>query len=83
MVGGIFNISHSVSLGKYLGCPGFQNKPNTTTFQDIINKAMTKLIGWNANYLSKVGWIVLIQSHLESLLAHTMQCFQLPRSTTT
>jgi len=42
-----------------------------------VDKAMTKLVGWKANCLSKAGRVVLIQSHLESLLAHTMQCFQL------
>jgi len=75
---GIFNISHSDSLGKYLGCPVFQKRPNTTTFRELIDKAMIKLVGWKAKCLSKAGRSVLIQSHLESLPAHTMQCFQLP-----
>jgi len=39
---------------------------------------MTKLAGWKANCPSKAGRAVLIQSHLEALPAHTMQCFQLP-----
>ena len=75
---GIFNITHSDSLGKYLGCPVFQKRPNSTTFSELIDKAMNKLVGWKAKCLSKVGRSVLIQSHLESLPAHTMQCFQLP-----
>jgi len=75
---GIFNITHSDSLGKYLGCPIFQKRPNVATFWDLVHKAITKLIGWKANCLSKAGRAVLIQSHLESLPAHTMQCFQLP-----
>jgi len=32
LVAGIFNITHSASLGKYLGCPVFQKKPNQTVF---------------------------------------------------
>ena len=39
---------------------------------------MIKPDGWKANCLSKARRIVLIQSHIESLPAHTMQCFQLP-----
>jgi len=74
----IFNITHSESLGKYLGCPVFQKRPNVTTFSELIEKAMNKLVGWKAKCLSKAGRIILIQSHLESLPAHTMQCFQLP-----
>jgi len=83
VVAGIFNITHSDSLGKYLGCPVFQKRLNTSIFQELVEKAMAKLGGWKANCLSKAGRIVLIQSHLESLPAHTMQCFQLPIGVTT
>jgi len=65
-------------LGKYLGCPVFQKKPSPALFRELSDKAMTKLAGGKANCLSKAGRAVLIQSHLESLPAHTMQCFQLP-----
>ena len=40
---------------------------------------MIKLDGWKANCLSKAGRAVLIQSHLESLPTHTMQCFHIPK----
>jgi len=80
-VAGIFNITHSISLGKYLGCPVLQKRPNSSTFQELLNKARTKLAGWKANMLSKAGRAVLIQSTLEALPAHTMQCFKLPVST--
>jgi len=33
---GIFNITHSDSLRKYLGCPVFQKRPNLTTFSELI-----------------------------------------------
>jgi len=72
-----FNISHKDSLGKYLGCPIFRGWPSNTIFQEIINKATTKLESWKVNYLSQAGGTVLIQSHLESLLVDTMQCFEL------
>jgi len=52
-------------------------------FQDLLSRTMTKLEGWKAKCFSKAGRTVLIQSHLESLPAHTMQCFSLPRKTTT
>jgi len=83
LVAGIFNINHSNSLAKYLCCPVFQKKATRTTFQGIINKATAKLEGQKVNCLSKASWMVLIQSHLESLRAHTIQCFQLLKSTTT
>ena len=78
LAAGIFNITHSDSLGKYLGCPVFQKRPNRTTFSELIEKATKKLVGWKAKCLSKAGRTILIQSHLESLPAHTMQCLQLP-----
>ena len=80
LVAGIFNITHSESLGKYLGCPIFQQLINSDLFEPLITKATTKLDGWKANSLSKAGRMVLIQSHLEALPAHTMQCFQLPQT---
>jgi len=83
MVAGIFNITHSNSLGKYLGCAVLQKGPNSTTFSDIISKTRNKLAGWQANTLSKAGHVVLIQSTLEALPAHTMQCFKLPVTTAT
>ena len=55
-----------------------KKKPSTVTFHELVDKAMTKLAGWKANCLSKAGRAVLIQSHLETLPAHTMQCFRLP-----
>ena len=73
---------HMDGLAKYLSCLVFQRKPSRTTFQEIISKASEKLNGWRANRLSKVGRAILIQSHLESLLAHTMQCFHLPKHMT-
>ena len=81
IVKGIFNIPHRTSLGKYLGCTLFQGRPSKVTFKEIIDKAIAKLQGWNANRLSKVEKKVLIQSHLESIPAHTMQCFQIPLAT--
>jgi len=80
LVAGIFNITHSESLGKYLGCPIFQQRINSSLFQGLINKATTKLDGCKANSLSKAGRTVLIQFHLEALPAHTMQCFELPKA---
>jgi len=78
LIAGIFNITHSESLGKYLGCPIFQQRTTRNIFQGLINKETTKLEGWKANCLSKAGQTVLIQSHLEALPAHTIQCFKLP-----
>jgi len=80
LVAGIFNITHSESLGKYLGYPIFQQRIGGSQFQGIINKATTKLNGSKANSLSKAGRRVLIQSHLEALAAHTIQCFELPKA---
>ena len=81
LVTAIFNIPHRESLGKYLGCPVFQGQPSYSTLQEIINKATTKLEGWKANHMSKAGRTILIQSHLKSLSAHTMQCIELPSNT--
>jgi len=81
VVTSIFNIPHRASLGKYLGCPLFQGRPSKSTFKEIIDKATAKLQGWKVKCLSKAGRIVIIQSHVESLTAYTIQCLQVPTAT--
>ena len=61
VVGGIFNIPHSSSLGHYLGCSMFQGRPATELFQTLTTKASAKLDNWKAKCFSKAGRIVLIQ----------------------
>ena len=77
-VAGIFNISNSAAIGKYLGCSIFMGRPQSDHFQPLITKALAKLDNWKAKCFSKAGRVVLIQSNLESLPSHTMQCFKLP-----
>ena len=79
-VAGIFNIPHSAAIGKYLGCSIFMGRPNGDHFIPLIDKAMSKLDHWKAKCFSKAGRVVLIQSNLEGLPSHTMQCFKLPSS---
>jgi len=78
VVGGIFNIPHSTSLGKYLGCSLFQGWADPELFQTLMTKASSKLDSWKAKCFSKAGRVVLIQSNPETLPSHTMQCFRLP-----
>ena len=78
VVGGIFNIPHSSSLGKYLGCPLFQGRPSADLFQNLPAKSFTKLSNWKMKCFSKAGRVVLIQSNLEALPVHAMQCYKLP-----
>jgi len=78
IVNSIFNIKQQDNLGKYLGCPVFMGRPNVHTFSDLVNKTAAKLQNWKTKSVSKAGRIALIQSNLEAMPAHTMQCFQLP-----
>jgi len=45
LVAGIFNINHSDSLGKYLGCPLFQKKAELCNFPRIIKESYVQT-GW-------------------------------------
>ena len=78
VVGGIFNIPHSSSIGKYLGCSLFQGRPSPALFQELPAKATAKLSNWKKKCFSKAGRVVLIQSNLEALPVHAMQCYKLP-----
>ena len=82
IVSSVFNITHQESLGKYLRCPVFNGWPIAATFVDLVKKTASKLQPWKAKHISKAGQVALIQANIESMSAHTMQCFQLPRTTT-
>ena len=43
VVEGIFNIPHSSSLGKYLGCSLLQGRPAADLFLTLTSKAASKL----------------------------------------
>jgi len=81
IVASVFNISHQDSLGKYLGCPVFKGRPKLATFAELVDKSASKLQSWQARSVSKAGRVALIQTNLESIPAHTMQCFQIPCTT--
>lgn len=73
-------VSESASLGKYLGFPPELESNRASSFNFIIERVKSKLEGWRAKFLSKAGRIVLINSVLNSLPTHVMQCTMLPKS---
>jgi len=73
----IFNITHQDTLEKCLGFPLFKGHPKLETFSKLVNKTAARLPSWAANNISEAGCVALIQTNAESMLAHTMQCFQL------
>jgi len=81
VVSSVFNITHQDNFGKYLGCPVFQGRPKTETFSPLVLRTAKKLQTWKTRHISKAGRIALIQANVESMPAHTMQCFQLPKAT--
>jgi len=66
----IFHIAHSDSLGKYLGCPVFHKRPNSVTFCELIDKTMSKLVGWKTKCLSKAGKSNLTLNHYQLILCN-------------
>jgi len=81
VVSSIFNMAYQNNLGKYLGDPIFKGRPKTKTFSELVNKTAGKLQNWKTKYISKARRVALIQANIESMPAHTIQCFQLPKQT--
>jgi len=81
IVSSVFNITRQDNLGKYLGCPVFKGTPTIETFSELVNRTSDKLQWWKTRYVSKAGGVALIQANIESMPAHTKQCFQLPKET--
>ena len=61
VVGGVFNIPHSLSFGKHLGCSLFQGRPSAELFQSLTTKAASKLDTWVSNCFSKAGRVYLFK----------------------
>jgi len=59
----------------------FNGRPKLATFYELVDKTASKLQSWTARNISKAGHVALIQTNVESMPAHTMQCFQLPCTT--
>jgi len=74
-VSSIFSIQHQVNLGKYLHCPVFKGRPKVESFVDLVNRTAAKLQHWKTANISKAGRVILIQTNLESMPAHTIQYF--------
>ena len=81
VVSSIFNIKHHVNLGKYLGYPVFKDRPKSETFSKIVNRTVENFQTWKSRHISKASKMALIHGNIESMLAHSMQCFQLRKET--
>ncbi|XP_056695811.1 uncharacterized protein [Spinacia oleracea] len=76
-----FSMTKSMSLGRYLGIHFSAYKPTKRDFAAILQKNETRINAWHANYLSKAGRTILIQSNLEALPAYVCSSFLLPQKT--
>ena len=56
----ILGMDHTLSLGKYLGCPVITERVTKETFGDVVDKTQKQLGKWKANSLSQMGRAVLI-----------------------
>lgn len=68
-------------IGKYLGFPMEMSSGNASSFQFLIDKFRARLEGWQADFLSKPGRMVLIDFMLNTIPSYIMQCMLLPPST--
>lgn len=74
----LMGFEHVNCLGKYLGVPLIESHVKTEHFSFILSKIRKKLCGWTCSKLSFVGRATLINSFLNSILAHIMQTKDLP-----
>lgn len=76
---GIFNMTKSSALGRYLGAHFSGFTPNKADYARIMQKNENRINSWQANFLSKAERTTLIQSNLEALSAYIFSSFLLPR----
>ena len=71
-------VSETCNIGKYLRFPILHKGANRRQYNDIVERAMNKLAGWKAKFLSFVGRSVLIKSVMFAIPNHVMQGASLP-----
>lgn len=69
----------TLDLGKYLGFPLNLSSGSLASFNFLIYRVKDKLEGWRAELLSKLGRVVLINSVLNAIPSHIMQCTLIPK----
>ena len=74
------NMSSTVTLDKYLGCPIINGRVTKDSFRDIITSSQSQLAKWKASSLSQEGRATLIRSNLSARPNFLMQNFMLPSS---
>lgn len=79
MIASFYNVSEKLSLSRYLGCLFQHDKISKDAFVLLCSKIESRMQSWIANSVSKAGRLVLIQSNLESMSLHVMQCFSIPQ----
>lgn len=77
----MLGIEESEEIGKYLGFPMDLTASRASSFNFIVDKVKDKLSGWKANLISRAGRAVLINSVMNTIPNHVMQCTYLPQST--
>lgn len=58
------------NLGKYLGLPLMNTRPNKLHFQPVVDKMSATLTTWISKYLSLAGRMVMVKSVISSLLGY-------------
>ncbi|XP_056685626.1 uncharacterized mitochondrial protein AtMg00310-like [Spinacia oleracea] len=74
-------MTKSSSLGRYLGAHFSSFKPTKADYNSLLQKNISRINLWHANFLSKAGRTVLIQSNLEALPAFVCSSFLLLQKT--
>ena len=71
-------IAATTNLGKYLGFPIIHQGRVGNGYNFVVNKIQSKLAGWRANLLSRVGRLVPVKSVAALVAEYYMQCQALP-----
>jgi hypothetical protein len=62
----------------YLGLPLGAHYKDPIIWNDVIEKMVTKLVGWKRMYLSKGGRLTMIKSTLSNIPTYYLSMFHIP-----
>jgi hypothetical protein len=80
LISNIIPYPSNTNTSLYLGLPILMGNPKKRAFQGIIDKVLSRIEGWRAKTLSRVGRLVLIKLEVAALPSYAMSSFLLPMS---
>lgn len=76
----ILGVSNELKENKYLGLPSLIGRSRKKVFSFVKERVWKRIQGWSDSKVSTAGKLILLKNVAQSIPAHCMSCFLLPKT---